>query len=56
MNNPQKPSNAGIAAAVIGGLAALGGAVAIAAASRSKPQPRLGRPRALPKKPCGCGR
>ena len=53
---PPSKSNAGVAAAVLGSLAAIGGAVAIAAASRGKPAPRLGRARAPLKKPCGCGR
>lgn len=52
-----KPSNTGVVAAVFGGLLAVGGAAAVAYASRSRaPQPRLGRPRIVLKKPCGCGR
>jgi hypothetical protein len=55
----QPKSNAGTIAAVIGGLAAVGGIVAAGvAASGKKPAPRLGgvrRPLGL-KKPCGCGR
>lgn len=51
---PPQKSNTGIVAAVFGSLVAIGGAAAVAYASRSKPQPQLGRPRF--KKPCGCGR
>jgi hypothetical protein len=53
---PVQKSNTGIAAAVFGSLVALGGAAAVAYASRSKPQPRLGRTPIARKKPCGCGR
>lgn len=53
---PPKSSGTGIAVAVFGTLAALGGAALVAHASRSKPQPKLGRPRLVLKKPCGCGR
>jgi hypothetical protein len=53
---PPQKSSAGVAAAVFGSLVAIGGAAAIAYASRGKPQPKLGRSRVVLKKPCGCGR
>ncbi len=49
----------GLLAGVLGGLAAVGGVIAVAASSGGKkPAPRLGGVRrTLPaKKPCGCGR
>ena len=51
-------SNASIAAAIFGGLAAVGGIAAAAYVSRPKPAaaPRLSGPRFKQKKPCGCGR
>lgn len=49
-------SNASIAAAIFGGLAAVGGIAAAAYVSRPKPQPKLSGPRFKAKKPCGCGR
>lgn len=55
MNQPK--SNAGTIAAVLGGLAALGGVAAVALSGNKKPKlggPRFGRP--IVKKPCGCGR
>ncbi len=58
MQQPPK-SNAGTIAAVIGGVAAVGGLMAAAfASSGKKPAPRLGGVRrpGLVKKPCGCGR
>lgn len=60
--NPPPKSNAGLWAAVIGGVAAVGGVVAAAAMSK---KPGLGggglhgaarQPRRFVKKPCGCGR
>lgn len=59
---PQQPrSNVGTVAAVITGVAAVGGLVAaIAAGSGGSKKPRLGRapytPPKLTRKPCGCGR
>jgi len=51
---PPKKSNAGVAAAIFGGLAAVGGIAAAAYVSRGKPQPKMNGARV--KKPCGCGR
>ncbi len=60
MQPGQPKSNAGTIAAVIGGMAAIGGIVAagVASSSSKKPAPRLGGVRrpGLVKKPCGCGR
>jgi hypothetical protein len=56
--NDQPKSNAGTVAAVLGGLAALGGiaAVAFGGGSAKKPTPRFGGARRVVKKPCNCGR
>jgi hypothetical protein len=53
--NPQK-SNAGTVALVLGGLAAVGTAAAVAFSGSKKPAPRLGSVRRPVRKPCGCGR
>lgn len=56
MTTGQK-SNVGTIAAVLGGLAAVGGIAAAAFAGGKKPAPRFsGVRRPLVKKPCGCGR
>jgi hypothetical protein len=56
---PPAPSKGvGLAAAILGGLAAIGGVTAAVVAGR-KPSRPMGRPPARPpvtKKPCGCGR
>lgn len=60
----QPKSNAGLWAAVIGGVAAVGGIAAVAAAlGGKKPAPISGglrgakrAPNRFVKKPCGCGR
>lgn len=61
MDQQPKSSNAGKIAAVLGGLAAIGSIVAVAAGGGSKkPAPRFGRARGRLggglKKPCDCGR
>jgi hypothetical protein len=55
---PPPKSNAGLAAAIFGGLAAVGGIAAAAYVSRPKPAagPKLSGARFTKKKPCGCGR
>lgn len=55
---PGQKSNAGTWAAVLGGVAAVGGIAVAALASSKKPAPRLNGVRrpAIVKKPCGCGR
>jgi hypothetical protein len=54
---PGQKSNIGTIAAVLGGLAAVGGIAAAAFAGGKKPAPRLNGVRRPPvKKPCGCGR
>ncbi len=57
MNDGSKPSGVGIAAGVLGALAAIGG-IAVAASSSGNKRPALrGAPRPIRlKKPCGCGR
>jgi hypothetical protein len=57
MQPGQPKSNAGTIAAVLGGIAAVGGIAAAAFAGSKKPT-RLSGPRARPlvRKPCGCGR
>ncbi len=54
----QPKSNAGTVAAVLGGLAALGGiaAVAFGGGGAKKPAPRFSGARRVGKKPCNCGR
>lgn len=63
-SNPTKGNGAGLAAAILGGLAAAGGIAAAVASSKKKPSVRgpmagrFGRP-PRPRKPlkgCGCGR
>lgn len=50
--NPQQPKP-GLGAAIFGGLLAVGGAAALAAATRGKKKP--GQMNG-PKRPCNCGR
>jgi|HubBroStandDraft_1064217.scaffolds.fasta_scaffold1741754_2 hypothetical protein len=57
MANDDKSTGIGIAAGVLGALAALGGIAAAASGGKKPPLrgARPGRPGGL-KKPCGCGR
>lgn len=53
--NDNKPSGIGIAAGVLGALAAIGGIAAAASSGKQKTPLRGARPVRI-KKPCGCGR
>jgi hypothetical protein len=52
----QPKSNAGTWAAVLGGVAVIGGVAAAAFAGAKKPAPKFSGVRRPMKKPCGCGR
>lgn len=56
MQPGQPKSNLGLLAGVLGGIAAVGGAVAVAYAGSKKSPPKLAGVRRTVKKPCGCGR
>lgn len=56
MANDNKPSGIGIAAGVLGALAALGGIAAAASSGKKSPGGLRGARPVRLKKPCGCGR